>query len=125
MQPFSHSHQTLKMERRICMNSCVLGFQEIDKTKLAMVGGKGANLGELSRIDGIRVPEGFCITTEAYKRMISQIPAFHALLQQLSLFKVEDRESIGDISKKIRSVIEGTVIAKEIAEAVTHFRSEE
>ena len=48
------------------MNSCILGFQEIDKTKLAMVGGKGANLGELSRIDGIRVPEGFCVTTEAY-----------------------------------------------------------
>ena len=33
-----------------------LSFQEIDKTKLAMVGGKGANLGELSRIEGIQVP---------------------------------------------------------------------
>ena len=51
------------------MNSYVLGFQEIDKTKLAMVGGKGANLGELSRIEGIRVPEGFCVTTEAYKEI--------------------------------------------------------
>src|SRR6266571_2873247 len=121
MQPFSNSHQTLKMERRICMNSCVLGFQDIDKTKLMVVGGKGANLGELSRIDGIRVPEGFCITTEAYKRIISQTPEFHDLLEQLSLLKVEDRERICEISKKIRSVIEGTVIAKEIAEAVTHF----
>src|SRR5579864_7609077 len=98
MQPFSHSHQTLKMERRICMNSCVLGFQEIDKTKLAMVGGKGANLGELSRIDGIRVPEGFCVTTEAYKRVISHIPEFHDLLEQLSLLKVEDRDKIGVLS---------------------------
>jgi phosphoenolpyruvate synthase/pyruvate phosphate dikinase len=57
------------------MNSCILGFQEIDQAKLAMVGGKGANLGELSRIDGIRVPEGFCVTTEAYKRSIGQIRA--------------------------------------------------
>lgn len=49
------------------MNSYVLSFQEIDRHKLMAVGGKGANLGELSRIEGIRVPEGFCITTEAYK----------------------------------------------------------
>lgn len=48
------------------MNSYVLGFPEIDKTKLAIVGGKGANLGELSRIEGIQVPEGFCVTTKAY-----------------------------------------------------------
>ncbi len=101
------------------MNSYVLGFQEIDKTKLAMVGGKGANLGELSRIDGIRVPEGFCVTTEAYKRIIGQTPEFHALLEQLSLLKVEDRERIREISGKIRSVIEGTATAKDIDEAVT------
>src|SRR2546429_1792327 len=103
------------------MSSFVLSFQDIDKTKLMVVGGKGANLGELSRIDGIRVPEGFCITTEAYTRIISQTPEFHDLLEQLSLLKVEDRERICEISKKIRSVIEGTVIAKEIDEAVTHF----
>jgi pyruvate,water dikinase len=35
------------------MNSYAVGFSEIDKTKLALVGGKGANLGELSRIEGI------------------------------------------------------------------------
>jgi rifampicin phosphotransferase len=103
------------------MTSFVLGFQDIDKTKLMVVGGKGANLGELSRIEGIHVPDGFCITTAAYKRIISQIPEFHDLLEQLSLLKVEDRERICEISKKIRNVIEGTVIAKEIDEAVTHF----
>jgi phosphoenolpyruvate synthase/pyruvate phosphate dikinase len=103
------------------MSSFVLGFQDIDKTKRMVVGGKGANLGELSRIDGVRVPEGFCITTEAYQRMISQTPKFHDLLEQLSLLKVEDRERIREISIKIRSVIEGTVIAKEIDEAVTRF----
>lgn len=100
------------------MDSYVLGFQDIDKTKLAMVGGKGANLGELSRIDGIRVPEGFCVTTEAYKRIIGQTPEFHALLEQLSLLKVGDRERIREISGKIRSVIEETAIPEDIDEAV-------
>jgi hypothetical protein len=39
----------------------VFGFEDIDRTKIALVGGKGANLGEISRIEGIRVPEGFCV----------------------------------------------------------------
>jgi phosphoenolpyruvate synthase/pyruvate phosphate dikinase len=34
----------------------VLGFGEIDQTQVAVVGGKGAQLGKLSRIDGVRVP---------------------------------------------------------------------
>jgi phosphoenolpyruvate synthase/pyruvate phosphate dikinase len=54
------------------MSSYVLGFQDIDKTKLMVVGGKGANLGELSKIEGIRVPDGFCISTEAFKRIIGE-----------------------------------------------------
>ncbi|QBD83356.1 phosphoenolpyruvate synthase [Ktedonosporobacter rubrisoli] len=101
------------------MNPYVLGFQEIDKTKLALVGGKGANLGELSRITGISVPEGFCVTTEAYKRAIEQTPAFHVLLEQLALLKVEDKDKIREISGKLRSVIEETAIARDIAVAVT------
>jgi phosphoenolpyruvate synthase/pyruvate phosphate dikinase len=52
------------------MNSCVLDFQDIDHTELMVVGGKGANLGELSKIEGTRVPEGFCVSTEAFKRII-------------------------------------------------------
>lgn len=96
------------------MSSYVLGFQEIDKTKLMLVGGKGLNLGELSRIEGLRVPEGFCVTTEAYQRIIGQTSAFNTLMDQLSLLKVEDRESIREISQKLRRVIEGAAIAKEI-----------
>ncbi|MDN3015645.1 hypothetical protein PH210_05405 [Paenibacillus sp. BSR1-1] len=37
------------------INAYVLGFQEIDHTTLMAVGGKGLNLGELSRIEGILV----------------------------------------------------------------------
>ena len=103
------------------MSPFVLGFQDIDTTKLILVGGKGANLGELSRIDGISVPEGFCVTTAAYTRTIAQIPEFHALLEQLALLQMEDREGIAEISARIRRAIEETVIAKEIAEAVAHF----
>ncbi len=46
----------------------VLGLQEVDEMQVAVVGGKGAHLGALSRIDGIRVPAGFCVTTDAFLR---------------------------------------------------------
>lgn len=96
------------------MNSYVLGFQEIDKTKLSIVGGKGANLGELSRIKGIQVPEGFCVTTEAYQEIIGNNEEFNSLLDQLSLLKADNREGIGEISAKIRKVIEGIAIPKDV-----------
>lgn len=105
------------------MNSYVLGFQEIDKTKLTAVGGKGANLGELSRIDGIQVPEGFCVTTEAYRRTIGQTSELDALLDQLAQLRVEDREKIGKISGKIRRVVEGLAIPQGINEDITRHLS--
>ncbi len=105
------------------MSSFVLGFQDIDKTKLMVVGGKGANLGELSRIEGIRVPEGFCISTEASKSIIGETSSINALLDQLSLLKVEDRDKIGELSGEIRSVIEGIAIPQDIHEEITRFLS--
>ncbi len=103
------------------MHSYVLGFHEIDKTRLAVVGGKGLNLGELSRIEGIRVPEGFCITTGAYKKAIRHNEEFNTLLEQLSTLKVNDRKGIGAISGQIRRVIEGIGIAKDIEEEITSY----
>lgn len=47
----------------------VLDLSSIDATMLETVGGKAANLGELTRA-GLPVPQGFCVTTDAY-RMIS------------------------------------------------------
>ncbi len=57
------------------MDRYVLGFQEIDQTHVALVGGKGAHLGELSRIDDVHVPAGFCVTTDAFQRIIAEAPS--------------------------------------------------
>lgn len=62
------------------MNSFALSFQKIDRTTFATVGGKGVNLDELSRIEGIQVPEGFCITTDAYKKITEATPELNSLL---------------------------------------------
>jgi rifampicin phosphotransferase len=96
------------------MSSFVLSFQDIDKTQLMLVGGKGANLGELSKIEGVLVPEGFCISTEAFKRVIGETSSINELLDRLSLLKVEDRKKIGELSGEIRRVIEEIAIPEDI-----------
>src|SRR6516165_8525054 len=105
------------------MSSYVLGFQDIDKTKLMVVGGKGANLGELSKIEGIRVPDGFCISTEAFQRIIGETSLIDELLDRFSLLKVEDREKIGELSGEIRRIIEGVAIPQDMHEEITRVLS--
>jgi pyruvate,water dikinase len=105
------------------MSSYVLGFQDIDKTKIMVVGGKGANLGELSKIEGIRVPDGYCISTEAFKRIIGETPSINELLDRLSLLKVEDRDKIGELSGEIRRVIEGIAIPQDINQEIARLLS--
>ena len=69
------------------MGGYVLGFEEIDRTQVAVVGGKGRNLGELSRIEGIRVPAGFCVTTDAFQRIMADAPSIEDRLDRLSRLK--------------------------------------
>ncbi|MFC8149831.1 phosphoenolpyruvate synthase [Bacillus paralicheniformis] len=100
------------------MGHYVLGFHEVDRADLPLVGGKGMNLGELSKMDGIQVPPGFCVTTKAYERMIGENGSVSELIDQLSLLKVNDREQIKELSLQIRNGIERAEIAEEIKEAV-------
>lgn len=105
------------------MSSFVLCFQDIDKTKITVVGGKGANLGELSKIEGIRVPDGFCVSTEAFKRIIAETSSINELLDRLSHLLVEDRHKIGELSGEIRSFIEGITIPQDINEEIARLLS--
>ncbi|PGT19414.1 phosphoenolpyruvate synthase [Bacillus cereus] len=105
------------------MSSFVLDFQEIEKVQLSLVGGKGLNLGALSNMRGIQVPEGFCVTTVGYEKAIEQNEAFQALLQQLTKLKSEDRTQVGEISRKIREVIMAVDIPFDVEKAVTHYLS--
>ena len=96
----------------------VLGLQEVDETQVAVVGGKGAHLGGLSRIDGVRVPAGFCLTTDAFRRIMAEAPAIDDQLDRLSRLNRDDREAIRTLSAEIRRTIEGITIPGDLA-AVT------
>jgi pyruvate,water dikinase len=98
----------------------VLEFQEIDRRLAAVVGAKGAHLGELSRIEGIEVPPGFCVTTDAYRLAIAAAASMEDLLERLTAVRPGDGETIRRLSAEIRGVVEGAPIEEEVAAAVTH-----
>jgi pyruvate,water dikinase len=97
----------------------VLGLEEIGKSQVALAGGKGASLGELLRIDGIRVPAGVCVTTDAFRRVMATVPAVGDQLDRLARRNPGDRQAIRTISAEIRQVIEGIAIPDEVAAAIT------
>ena len=99
--------------------SFVVGFREVDRSQAMLVGGKGANLGELSRIDGVRVPDGFCVTTEAFRRVMADAPAIDGLLDELCRVGPDGRDAIRTLSAEIRRTIEGLSIADEVVAAIT------
>ncbi len=100
------------------MGRYVLGFQEIDQTQVAVVGGKGAHLGELSRIEGIRVPAGFCVTTSAFQRIMAEAPSIDDRLDRLARLKPDDREAIRTLSAEIRRTLEEIAIPDDLAAAI-------
>jgi len=101
------------------MGRYVLGFQEIDQTQVAVVGGKGAHLGELSRIEGLSAPAGFCVTTDAFQRIMAEAASIDDRLLQLSRIKPNDREAIRALSAEIRRTLEGIAIPEDLASAIT------
>lgn len=100
------------------MSCFVLELREIDQSQVSVVGGKGALLGELSRIDGIDVPGGFCVTTDAFRRVVEEVPSMTDRLERLSCFKPDHREAIRALSADIRRILEGIAVPEEVASAI-------
>jgi phosphoenolpyruvate synthase/pyruvate phosphate dikinase len=97
----------------------VLDLEEIDQTQVALAGGKGANLGELSRIEGIRVPPGFCVTTDAFRRIMTTAPGIDDQLDRLSRLDPGDRQAIRTLSGRLRRTLEGIAIPGDLAAEIT------
>jgi pyruvate,water dikinase len=97
----------------------VLGLEEVDKTQVALVGGKAANLGELSRVEGIRVPAGFCVTTDAFRRAMTTMPWIDDQLKRLSCLDPDDRQAIQRLSAEMRQTLERVAIPDDLVAAIT------
>lgn len=93
----------------------VLDLREVGEGQTGAVGGKGANLGRLSRIADLHVPAGFCVTTDAFRRIMAETPAIDDLLEELSGLAPEDQEATRTLSARIRRAIEDTPVPGDIA----------
>lgn len=90
------------------------GGAEFDRTA-ALVGGKAAGLARLARIEGVRVPGGFCVTTDAFRRILAAAPSLGGLLDRLARLGPDDGEAVRALSAEIRRTVEGTAVPDDIA----------
>jgi pyruvate,water dikinase len=112
-------------EGRAVTEQYVVGLDEVDETQVALVGGKGAQLGALSRIDGVQVPAGFCVTTAAFRRIVEQASIDDQLdhrlddqLEELSRLGSGDPEALRSLSARIRRSIEAVGVPGDIEAAI-------
>ncbi len=103
------------------MRDDVVGFGEIDRTRIALVGGKGAQLGELSRIEGVHVPAGFCITADAFRRIMDNAPLMTGQLDRLSHLSMDDQGALRSLSAEIRRAIQQVTIPGGLEAEVTRW----
>ncbi|HLC99282.1 MAG TPA: PEP/pyruvate-binding domain-containing protein, partial [Candidatus Nanoarchaeia archaeon] len=79
-------------------------FKDIRKEDIPLVGGKGANLGELASI-GLPVPEGFVVTARAYDRFVTEAGIKEKIQKLLGSLDVEDTEKLNRVAGEIRELV--------------------
>jgi pyruvate,water dikinase len=97
----------------------VIWFEDLRKTDIPSVGGKNANLGEMTNA-GLPVPPGFAITAYSYKKFIEETGIAAKIYDIINeTMTTPDDPKQGELaSKKIRKLIESTRMPKDIEKAV-------
>jgi len=82
----------------------ILWFKEVGKKDIGLVGGKGANLGEMVNA-GIPVPNGFVVTAGAYFDFINSTSLKDKIMHELSGLNVDNSKKLQEASRKIKTAI--------------------
>jgi pyruvate, water dikinase len=88
--------------------STIVWFSDLSLADLDQVGGKNASLGEMVRnltSAGIRVPDGFATTADAYRHFISDGGLAEIINAELATLDTEDVEQLAAVGRKIRSAV--------------------
>jgi len=98
-------------------NKYVLWFSEIDKDDVALVGGKGANLGEMTQA-GFPVPNGFVVTAQAYYAFLKENNLATKIKHLISSVNIEKPESLAQVSKHIKKTILDSTVPDELVKEI-------
>jgi pyruvate, water dikinase len=79
-------------------------FSEINKGSLAIAGGKGSHLGELTSA-GFNVPTGFIVTTHAYFDFLQRNQLMEKILAKTDDLDVEDTEKLDKVAEEVREMV--------------------
>ena len=92
----------------------VIDFKNVDKESVALVGGKGANLGEMAKA-GLPVPPGFIVTAPAYFEVIDQNNLKDKIKAILSDVDVDNPKSLNSASVRVKQLILTAKIPDDLA----------
>ena len=98
-------------------NKFIKWFDQLNKQDVAIAGGKGANLGEMTQA-GIPVPPGFVVLSNAYLAFLKANalrPQIHKILSSCDISDPTDLQKSAD---KIQKIMSQAPIPKEIAQEV-------
>ncbi len=101
----------------------VLKFSEVDASDLPLVGGKGANLGEMTQAR-FPVPQGFCVTTKAYELFISQNGIGDEVNDLLKGISTSTLDEIRTVGEKIRQKLTELPMPEKIKNEVKRYWEE-
>jgi len=99
------SPQSSAAHRPIARGEAVIGFEQLDRSDVRRVGGKGANLGELTAA-GLPVPPGFVVSASAYAAFCDGSGLRSRIAERLAAVDVEDTDRLDRVATEIRSMIE-------------------
>ena len=92
-------------------------FNEINKQDIPTVGGKGANLGELTQ-KGLDVPPGFCITAGAYVHFVDYAELDNVIKELMRGLDEENSDMLQDVSKQVQDRINHGEIPEDLKNEV-------
>ena len=95
----------------------VLRFADVGLSDVPSVGGKGASLGELLRA-GIRVPDGFVVTTAAFREVLGALDAGGGIARRVAALDPADPGGLAAATAAIRDLVGSAPLPSEIGEAV-------
>jgi pyruvate,water dikinase len=93
------------MNWQIAPEEAVIGFEQLDRSDVRRVGGKGANLGELTAA-GLPVPPGFVVSASAYAAFCDGSGLRARIAERLAAVDVEDTDRLDRAATEVRSMIE-------------------
>jgi pyruvate,water dikinase len=96
-------------------------FSEIGIVDVPLVGGKNASLGEMVRElggQGVRVPNGFAITADAYRATLDHAGAWQALHEALDGLDPADAQDLSSRAAMARAVVAGSPLAPGLADQI-------